>query len=258
VSPAHLPAGAPISAVIITKNEERRLRAALDSVSFCAETLVVDAGSIDRTCAIATEAGARVVVNTPWPGFSEQRNFAVAQAKHDWILAIDADERVTPALRDEIEALRARGFDADAYRMPRVSFYLGRWIRHTDWYPDFQMRLFDRRRARWTGAIHESLKVDGRTGRLHAEIEHHPYLDVSDHLRRMDSYTTIWADNAFAHGRRAYTGEGAAAAAWALFRNLLLRGGLLLGRVGLTISVMNSFYVFMKYAKLAERSRASK
>lgn len=258
MSPADRPAGAPISAVIITKNEERRLRAALDSVSFCAETLVVDAGSTDRTCAIAAEAGARVIVNTPWPGFSEQRNFAVSQAKHDWILAIDADERTTPALRDEIEALGARGFDSDAYRMPRVSFYLGRWIRHTDWYPDFQTRLFDRRHARWHGVIHESLKVDGRTDRLRAEIEHHPYVDASDHLRRMDSYTTIWAEDAFARGRRARPGEGTAAAAWALVRNLVLRRGILLGRVGVTISVMNSFYVFMKYAKLSERSRTAK
>lgn len=245
----------PISAVIITYNEERRLKAALDSVSFCSEVLVVDSGSTDRTCAIAAEAGARVIVHEPWPGFAAQRNFAGAQAAHDWILALDADERLSPALREEIEAERARGFSYDAYRMPRVSFHLGRWIRYTDWYPDTQTRLFDRRQARWSGRIHESVQVEGRVGGLRSEIEHHPYADLSDHLRRIDAYTTLWAEDAFANGRRAGVASGYAAAAWALFRNLVWRRGLLLGRAGLTISAMNSFYVFMKYAKLAERTR---
>jgi glycosyltransferase involved in cell wall biosynthesis len=175
----------PLSAVLITKDEEERLPDALASVRFCDEIVVVDAGSTDRTRDIAQEAGARVLVKTPWPGYALQRNAAVEAARHDWVLCLDADERVTPALRDEIQAARAQGFPGcDGYRMPRVAFYLGRWIRGTDWYPDRQLRLFDRRRGRWRETlIHESVRVEGRVGRLRGELEHFTYRDVSHHLR---------------------------------------------------------------------------
>jgi glycosyltransferase involved in cell wall biosynthesis len=248
----------PISGVIIACNEERRLRAAIESLSFCDEVLVVDSGSTDRTQAIAREAGARVVVNTPWPGFSVQRNFALDQARHDWVFALDADERVSPALRDEIGALCAGGLTQAAYRMPRVSFYLGRWIRRTDWYPDWQTRLFDRRRARWHGTLHESVKVDGPTGALRGEIEHHPYEDIADHLRRIDRYTTLWAQSAYAAGRRAGLVRIMLHPLWAFFRNYVLRGGMLLGVAGLVISTLNSFYVYAKHAKLGELQRRAK
>src|SRR5713101_5943926 len=129
---AHVPERTPLSAVVITQDEEARLPAALESVRFCDEVVVVDSGSTDRTLEIARAAGARVLVNSPWPGFVAQRNVAVEAARHDWVLALDADERVTPALREEIQALRARGFDRAGYRIPRAAFYLGRWIRATD------------------------------------------------------------------------------------------------------------------------------
>jgi glycosyltransferase involved in cell wall biosynthesis len=248
----------PISGVIIAYNEERRLRAAILSLAFCDEVLVVDSGSADRTRQIAEEAGARVVVNTPWPGFSVQRNFALDQARHDWVLALDADERISPALREEIETTCTRGFTAAAYRMPRVSFYLGRWVRRTDWYPDRQTRLFDRRRARWHGTIHESAKVEGTIGVLRGEIEHHPYEDIADHLRRIDRYTTLWAQSAYAAGRRAGLVRIVLHPVWAFFRNYVLRGGVLLGTAGLVISTLNSFYVYAKHAKLGELHRRAK
>jgi glycosyltransferase involved in cell wall biosynthesis len=251
-------AATKISGVIITYNEERHLRAALESLAFCDEVVVVDSDSTDRTREIAAEAGARVVVNTPWPGFSVQRNLALDQAQHDWVLALDADERVSPGLREQIEHERARGFRHQAYRMPRVSFYLGRWIRHTDWYPDWQTRLFDRRHARWHGVIHESVKVEGTIGRLRAEIEHHPYEDIADHLRRIDRYTTLWAQDAYAAGRRAGLVRIVLHPVWAFFRNYVLRGGMWLGTAGVVISTLNSFYVYAKHAKLGQLGRQAR
>lgn len=245
----------PISAVLITLDEERRLPGALESVAFCDEVVVLDGGSSDGTRALAEAAGARVVVNRPWPGWVVQRRLAVEAARHDWVLALDADERVTPALRAEIEALRARGLSGAGYRMPRVAFYLGRWIRATDWYPDPQLRLFDRRQARWEGGlVHESVVARGPVGRLRGDLEHHPYRDMADHLRKIDRYTTLWAQQAHAAGRPARLGDLLLAPPWAFFRNYVLKRGFLLGRAGFTVSGLNAYYTFAKLAKLGERS----
>jgi len=247
----------PISAVLITLNEESRLAAALESVRFCDEVLVLDAHSTDRTREIAVAAGARVLVRA-WDGFTVQRNHALAAARHDWVLAVDADERVTPALRAEIEAMRAGGFAHAGYRIPRVVFYLGRWIRGTDWYPDPQLRLFDRRRGRWTGGlVHESVRVEGPVGRLRNELEHHTYEDISDHLKAIDRYTTLWARQAHAEGRRAGPLDGCAASMWAFVRNYVVRRGFLLGDAGLTVSTFNAYYTYAKMAKLRELARTS-
>jgi glycosyltransferase involved in cell wall biosynthesis len=243
----------PLSAVLIAQNEEAKLKGALESVGFCDEIVVVDSGSTDRTREIAEQAGARVIVNAPWPGFVAQRNFAVDAARHDWILALDADERVTPALRAEIEALRGAGFQEAAYRIPRVAFYMGRFIRGTDWYPDPQVRLFDRRRARWQGQlVHESVKVSGAVGRLRSDMEHFPYDDVSAHMRKIDSYTTLWARQARDAGRQTGALDLTVAPAWAFLRNYLVKGGLRFGAAGFTVSTLNAYYTFVKLAKLAE------
>lgn len=250
------PGAAPLSAVLITYNEEDRLPDALRSVHFCDEVLVVDAGSTDRTRAVAEEAGARVIVNAPWPGFLAQRQLAAAAATHDWILAVDSDERVSLPLRDEIDALRARGFDAAGYYVPRVTHYLGRWIRATDWYPDLQLRLFDRRRGRWQGGlVHESVRVDGRPGRLRHELQHHSYRSADEHLHRIHEYARLWAEQAHGEGRRATLPAAFAAGAWAFFRNLVLRRGLLLGSTGLAVSTLNAHYSFAKLLLLRELAR---
>jgi glycosyltransferase involved in cell wall biosynthesis len=249
----------PISAVLIAQNEEQKITAAVESVRFCDEVVLVDSGSTDRTREVAREAGARVIVNAPWPGFVAQRDFAVRAAGNDWVLALDADERVSPGLREEIEALRAGGFGHPGYRMPRVALYLGRWIRATDWYPDPQVRLFDRTRAGWEGAlVHESVRVRGSVGALRGELVHHPYADISDHLRKIDVYTTLWARQAFVAGRRVGPLEMAASSAWAFVRNYLLRGGIRLGSAGLTISTLNAYYTYVKLAKLEEQARAAR
>ncbi len=243
----------PLSAVLIAQNEEKTIAEAVHSVAFCDEIVLVDSGSSDRTRELAAEAGARVIVNAPWPGFVAQRDLAVRAARHDWVLALDADERVGDALREEIEALRRSGYDAAGYRIPRVATYLGRSIRGTDWYPDWQVRLFDRTRAAWRGdLVHESVAVRGPVGRLRGELEHHPYADISDHLRKIDSYTTLWARQAYGAGRSSNLLDVCAGATWAFFRNYVLKRGFLLGSAGLLISVLNTHYTFVKLAKLRE------
>jgi glycosyltransferase involved in cell wall biosynthesis len=248
----------PLSAVLITLDEERSLPEALSSVAFCDEIVVVDSGSTDRTVELAGAAGARVTVAVPWPGFVAQRNRAVAEARHDWILALDADERLTPDLRHEIEALARDGLTAAGYRAPRVAHYLGRPIRGTDWYPDWQLRLFDRRRGCWRGgSVHESVAVDGRVDRLRGEIEHRPYADIAEHLRTIDRYTTLWADDAAAAGRQGRLISLLGSPAWAFFRNYVLKRGLVLGEPGLVVSALGAYYTFLKIAKLRERQRIS-
>lgn len=249
----------PLSATLIVQDEEELLPAALESVAFCDDVVVVDSGSTDRTCEIARAKGARVFVNTPWPGFVAQRNLATERARHDWILAVDADERVTPELRREIESLRVRGFDHDGYRIPRVAYYLGHWIRGTDWYPDPQLRLFDRRQGRWEGGlVHESVKVGGSVGRLSGDLEHLTYRNISHHLRTIDSYTTLWAQQAFEQGKRAGVPLAAGASLWAFFRNYVLKGGFKLGAAGLTVSALNACYAYVKLAKLDELGRSGR
>ncbi len=241
----------PLSAVIIAQDEEENIGAVLESSRFCDEVLVVDSGSHDRTRERAAAAGARVLVNAPWPGYVAQRNFATAAARHDWVLAIDADERVSSALRAEIEALRERGPEHPGYRIPRLAIYLGREIRATDWYPDPQLRLFDRRRGRWQGAfVHESVTVDGSVGRLRGELIHRPYRDVSAHLRKIDTYTSLWAQQSLEAGRRVGVLELVGSPTWAFLRNYMLRGGLRLGAAGFAVSGLNAYYTFIKLLKL--------
>jgi glycosyltransferase involved in cell wall biosynthesis len=244
-----------ITATIITLNESANLAAALESVRWADEIIVVDAESADDTVAIARRYTDRVIVR-PWPGYIEQKNFAASQASHDWIFSLDADERVTPELAAEIKALVAAGLPCPGYRMPRVSHYLGRWLRSTDWYPDYQMRLYDRRRAKWAGRyVHESIEALGEPGRLRAELQHYPYRDVSHHLRTIDRYSSLAAQQMFEDGRRTGPLRIVLHADAAFLRNYLLRGGIREGAAGLIVSVLNSYYVAMKFVKLWELTR---
>ncbi|MFQ5793011.1 MAG: glycosyltransferase family 2 protein, partial [Acidobacteriota bacterium] len=182
-----------ISAVLIALNEERRIGPALASVSWADEILVVDGGSTDRTRELSRGEGARVI-EREFTGFVDQKNFAIEQAGNDWVFSLDADERVSPALAEEIQTLRRSGFPAAGYRASRVAFYLGRFIRSTEWYPDWQLRLFDRRRGRWQGKyVHESVEVEGPVEQLAGEIFHYPYQSLSHHLERMNRYAALAA-----------------------------------------------------------------
>lgn len=241
-----------LTVTLITLNEAANIAAALASVAWADEILVVDSASTDDTVAIARAAGARVDVK-PWSGYSAQKNYAASLASHDWILSLDADERVTPSLAAEIKALLATEPPARGYRIPRISHYLGRWIRGTDWYPDYQLRLYDRRAARWNGRpVHESVAVDGQPGRLGHDLQHFPYRDISDHLATIDRYTTLAADQMRREGRVPSLAAVALHPPFAFLRNYLLRGGFRNGGAGLIVSGLNSYYVFLKLAKARE------
>ena len=247
-----------VTAALITLNESANLAAALASVAWADEILVIDSGSTDDTAALARQAGARVEVR-PWPGYSAQKNYAASIASHDWILSLDADERVTPALGAEIRSLLAAEPSRRGYRIPRVSHYLGRWIRGTDWYPDYQLRLYDRRAGRWNGrAVHESVALDGEPGVLANDLQHHPYRDISDHLATIDRYTTLAADQMRTEGRVPSLAGLALHPPFAFLRNYVLRRGFLNGGAGLTVSILNSYYVFLKLAKAREPQPASR
>ena len=243
-----------LTVTVITRDESANLLAALDSVSWADELVVVDSGSTDETVALARQRTDRVFVRE-WPGYSAQKNFAAEQASHDWILSLDADERVTPALAAEIRDLLASDPASRGYDIPRVSFYLGTWIRTTDWYPDRQLRLYDRRSGAWAGDIHEGVQVTGPVGRLRSDLQHFPYRDISHHLSTIDRYTTLAAGQMRAGGRTVGAAGLVARPIGAFLRNYLARGGWRDGSVGLVVSVINSYYVFLKFAKLWELQR---
>ena len=244
-----------VTVTVITRNEAANIDAALASVAWADEIVVVDAESTDDTAAIARRRPARVEVR-PWPGYSAQKNYAASLASHDWILSLDADERVSPELASEIQALLRSEPAHRGYRVPRLSHYLGRWIRGTDWYPDYQLRLYDRRAGQWNGRpVHESVALNGEPGRLSNDLQHFPYRDISHHLQTIDRYTTLAADQMRAEGRTPSI-AGILLHPWfAFLRNYILRGGFRNGSAGVVVSILNSYYVFLKLAKAWEHGR---
>jgi len=246
---------APVSVTIITRDEAAHIAAVLRSVSWADEVIVVDSESRDDTVAIARRHATQVVVR-PWPGYGAQKNFAAGLASHDWILSIDADERVTPALAENIVRALHSNPTAAAFRIPRVTYHLGRWIRSTDWYPDHQLRLYDRRRARWnTRPVHEALIVDGDVQLLRGELQHLAYRDLSHHLATIDRYTSLAAAVMYEEGRRTRALDLVLHPPLAFFRNYVLRRGFRDGAAGLIVSLLNSYYVMLKFAKLWELQR---
>ena len=238
-----------ISAAIITYNEERNIARALESLRCCDEIVVVDSGSTDRTVELATKLGARVL-DMAWRGYAEQKNYAVECCHNDWVLSLDADEALSEALEAEIWQIKKNGPEFDAYTMPRLAQYLGRWILHSGWYPDRKIRLFDRRRAKWVGNfVHESVAVDGHIGHLNANILHYTCSSLSEHLRTLDRYTTLAAEQLVSQKAVIGWTELALDPAWTFVRTYIVQGGFLDGFEGLAIAYMAAFYNFLKYAK---------
>jgi len=260
-----------ISAVLITRNEERRLPHALESLAGVAdEILVVDSGSTDRTREIAEQKGARVMTH-PWEGYSRQKNFAAAQAGFDWILSLDADEVLTPELAAELREIKERespgsesGRDAAAgFRMPRLAFYRGRWIRHCGWYPDHKLRLYDRRRARWVGDyVHERVQADGPVRTLRGDLHHFTCDSLDEHRRATDRYTTLAAQEAYARRNRCVLPRALAMTIagppWKFIETYFFRQGFRDGPAGLVIAWMAACYVQQKYAKLWRLARGER
>ena len=243
-----------ISATIITLNEERNISRAIESLRCCDEIVVVDSGSLDRTVEIASKFGARIV-ESPWRGYAGQKNLAAEQAAHDWILSLDADEALSEALEGEIWQLKKSGPEYEAYTVPRLAQYLGRWIRHSGWYPDRKVRLYDRRRARWIGDfVHESVRVDGRIGNLESNLLHFTCNSLSEHLNNLDRYTTLAAEEIVSHHRKIGWRHLILDPAWTFVRTYILQRGFLDGVEGLAIAYMAAFYNFLKYAKARNMS----
>ena len=241
-----------VSVTVITKNEAADIGDALASVAWADEVVVVDAESTDETVAIAKRHTDRVVVR-PWRGYIDQKNYAASIATYDWILSLDADERVTPALAGDIRSVMSAEPSQAAFRVPRVTWHLGRWIRSTDWYPDYQTRLYDRRRAKWTGRyVHEAVTADGEIGRLRGELQHYAYRNIAEHLETIDRYTTYAARQMHEDGRRAGVLQLVGHPPLAFLRNYVAHGGIRDGVPGLIVSALNSYYVFLKFAKLRE------
>ncbi len=242
-----------LTVTVITRNEAADIADALRSVTWADEIIVVDAQSADSTVAIAHQFTDRVIVRD-WPGYVAQKNYAASVARNDWILSLDADERVTPELAEEIkQALERQNSRVVGYRIPRVTWYLGRWIRTTDWYPDHQLRLYDRRSGTWTGRyVHESLATTGAVGELKGELQHYAYRNIAEHLETIDRYTSDAARQMDESGRRAGLAQIAAHPPLAFLRNYVLKRGFSQGSVGFLVSALNSYYVFLKFAKLWE------
>ena len=241
-----------ISACVITLNEADRIDACLASLSFCDEIVVVDSGSTDATRERARAAGARVLERA-FAGYRTQKDFAVQSAQHDWVLCLDADERVTPALRTSIEAARAGGFaGASGYRFARATEYFGAFLRHGNAYPDRVLRLFDRRRGGWRGdrEIHEHASVDGTAVTLAGELEHHAYRSYADQLRRLQRYAQLMAQDMHARGRRAHGWNLVLNPCWRFVRGYVLRAGFLDGWRGLVYAWTEAGYVRQKFIML--------
>lgn len=249
-------AASKLSACIITLNEADRIEPCLAALDFCDEIVVVDAHSSDATRTIATRLGARVT-ERDWPGYRSQKQFATEAASHDWVLSVDADERVTPALRAEIVALRAAGFEgARGWTIPRLTEYFGAFLHHGNAWPDRQIRLYDRRSARWVGyEVHEKIAVDGPVGALRQPLEHHAYRSLDDQLVKLDRYARLMATQMYAAGRRAGLAQVLIHPAWRLLRGMFIKLGILDGWRGWLFHIAEAGYVRRKYLRLWALSR---
>ena len=246
-----------LSVVLITQNAAEQLADCLASVAFADEVVVVDSGSTDGTAALAERYGARVVAKE-WLGFGRQKQFAVEQAAHDWVLCLDADERVSP----ELAASLVRALEAPAapvYRMARRNRFLGRWLRHGEGYPDWSARLFDRRQARWSDdEVHEKLLYAATPGTLEGDLLHESAEDLGRYLEKQNRYTTLAARELHRQGRRAGIAEFALSPLLRFIKFYVLRLGFLDGLPGLVHIAIGCMNSFMKYAKLIELRRATR
>lgn len=251
---------ARLSVAIIARNEERNLPACLDSVAFADEIVVVDHASTDRTAQVARERGARVIETADWPGFGPQKNRALDACTGDWILSLDADERVTPELRAEIERTLAQP-RFEVYEVPRRSTYCGRFMRHGGWYPDYVRRLFRRGSARFSdAAVHESLVTDRKVGRLREPLVHYSFRTMDEVIAKMNRYSSDSADVLAARGAAPGLASAVAHGFAAFLRTYVFKLGFLDGRRGFLLAVSNaegSYYRYVKAMLAAEARRGA-
>lgn len=244
---------ARLSAVIITLNAADRLAACLNSLSFADEILVFDGGSVDQTVAIANAAGARVVQAPAWQGYGIQRQRAQAQARGEWILMVDSDERLTAPLAEQVRAVVQANEESTAYEIPRRTWAFGRYLSHSGWWPDYVLRLYHRDHGHYNDAlVHERVELSSGTEvhRLTAPLLHHTYRDLADYLDKSRAYACAWARERAQSGQRASLGAGLWHGIGCFIRMYLLRLGFLDGRAGLLLAVLSAHSTFIKYAAL--------
>lgn len=244
----------PISLVVITRDVEAEISRCIKSVPFAADVVVLDCGSVDRTQQIAKEAGARVFVEE-WRGFGPQKRRATELAKHDWVLSLDADEALSPESQAELLTLLSGEPKSDAFAFPRLSYHMGRWIRHGGWYPDYQVRLYDRRRANWTDVqLHEKVQAE-KIERLKHPIHHWVFDDLADQVKTNNRYSSLGAEELEAQGRRFSLFNLIVKPKVKFLETYIWKGGFLDGLPGFIIAVGAAYSVFLKWAKLGERQR---
>lgn len=241
---------ASLSVIIITKNESANIRACLQSVAFADQVVVLDSGSTDGTVPMAQEMGAAVSCTADWPGFGVQKNRALALATSDWVLSLDADERVTPRLREEIQAvLKAPAFDV--YSIPRSSSYCGQYMRHSGWYPDRVTRLFRRGKANFSDdLVHERLVTSQPVGELRSDLLHESFRNLEAVIDKLDRYSSAGAVALAKKGKQSSLGKALGHGAWAFIRTYFLRLGFLDGRMGLVLAISNAEGTYYRYLKL--------
>ena len=240
-----------ISAVIITKNEEAAIGRCLESISWVDEIVVLDSGSTDETVGIARSKGAKVFTSAEWPGFGIQKNRALDLATGDWILSIDADERVTPELAAEIRSMVTSSNPKPGYEMPRLSSYCGRYMRHSGWWPDYVTRLVQRGRGRFSPSlVHERMEVDGPVGRLKHTLMHDSFQTLEQVLDKVNRYSSLSAQQMAASGRQGGVLTAIVHGLGAFIRTYVFKAGFLDGREGLMLAVSNAEGAYYKYVKL--------
>lgn len=237
-----------LSVLILTKNEASNIAACIQSAKFAEEVIVVDSGSEDDTVAIATRLGAKVIFRPMSDGFAAQRNFAIAQAQTDWVLFLDADERITSQLASEITETIGKG--RIAYEIPRKNHAFGKWMRYGGNYPDNSLRLYPRDAISWNGVVHETAQVTLPIKQLKNAIIHFTYTDWGRYFDKFNHYTTLFAQQRFAAGRRASWSDIILRPPWAFIRMYILKKGFLDGKIGFIMATFHYFYTMAKYVKL--------
>jgi len=241
-----------LSVCVVTYNEERNIERCLRSVSWADEIVVVDSFSQDRTVEIALKYTDRVYRH-PWGGYGAQKNLALGYVGYDWVLALDADEEVSEELGRSIREVLEGKDDCDGYEVARRSFYLGRWIGHGGWYPDYQLRLFRKGKGKWMEVeLHERVVVEGEVGRLKGDLYHYPYQDLSEHIRKMDRYSTIASREMARKGIKVRGWDLLVRPLFRAFKSYVLKAGFLDGVPGLVIALSGAAYAWAKYSKLWE------
>jgi glycosyltransferase involved in cell wall biosynthesis len=250
-----------VSAFIVCMNEESQIRRCLESIEWCNEIVIVDSGSTDSTIAICKEFTDRILFRS-WTGYVEQKAYALQQCTSDWVLNIDADEEVSPELKEEMIALlqadKKQSIAYNGFHLSRVVYYLNRWWRHGGWYPEFRLRLCRRSHTTWGGVDpHEKAIVQGATRKLGGELYHYTYSDMQDQITRLNKFSSSAAISIFSHGHRTNIIEILFRPIFRFMKFYIFKQGFRDGASGLIVALIESYYVFLKYAKLWELQRTA-